>query len=129
MYEKKNKFPQLLLLTSKHCRFVMVRWMSAIAERNFKSQGEIYRPNGLPLLLLANIYRKVVCQLTWNCFWAINFIFSTFYNPFSILFFTWNSWDIRRTNNPSHPKSSYFCPGVKKPKQPTTKCHHNYFLF
>lgn len=93
---KKHQLPQLFLLTSeKRCRFVMVRWMSTRAESSFKrkSQGAIHGPNGLQLLLLVNMYRKVACQLPRNCFSAIHFL-----SPPCITHFTFfSSPDTSRT--------------------------------
>lgn len=98
--------------------------MSSIAERSFKrkSQGAIYGPNSLQLLLLANMYRKVACQLPRNCFQAINFIFPHCITRFP--FFSSPDTDQtleELTKNPS--KSSRFCRcSIKKKK----KCHRYY---
>lgn len=97
--------------------------MSSIAERTLKrkSQGAIYGPNSLQLLLLANMYRKVACQLPRNCFRAINFIFLHCITYFPLFSSTDTDGTLEElTNNPS--KSSRFFPYSIK-----IKCHHCYF--
>lgn len=80
--------------------------MSTTVERSLKrkSQEAIYSPNGLQLLLLANMSRQAACQFPRNSFQAINFIFPPCITHFPVFSSPDTEGTVEElTNNPAYP--------------------------